>query len=261
MTIPPIQSMWVGGALTRMAQLSVESFLAHGHEFHIYTYHGITNPPEGARQIDAREILPDSRIIRQQTGFGRGSYAPFADVFRYELLWQRGGWWSDMDMICLRPWAPMADRVVASYWEPGDVSEPINCVLRLPPGDPVMRYCLDECAKVDLASAAYGEIGPALVGRAVVAAGAKEIVVPWPAFCPIGFRVAGALVHGPARRRLMDLVQRLRGRPAIAIGPESYGVHLWHEMWRHHGYAVDGEHHRDSWYEQWKRRYLPAGPA
>jgi hypothetical protein len=257
MSDAPIQSMWVGGALSTMARLSAASFIAHGHQFHLYTYHGISNPPGGVQVMDAREILPADRIIRQQHGFGRGSYAPFADVFRYELLWQRGGWWSDLDMVCLRPWDLREARVVASYWERGDVTAPINCVIKLPPQDPIMRYCLDACAKVDLASAAYGDIGPALISKAVRAVGAEEVVVPWPAFCPVGFREADAFVRGPARLGLIRIIQRLRGRPDVAIGPEAYGVHLWHEMWRHHGHSVDARHHTASWYEQWKRQYLP----
>ena len=32
-----------------------------------------------------------------------GSYAGFANFFRYELLRKRGGWWVDLDTICLRP--------------------------------------------------------------------------------------------------------------------------------------------------------------
>lgn len=257
-----IQSMWVGPSpLSTMAQLSVASFLAQGHEFHIYTYRGIPNPPPGARVLDAREIMSDARLVRQQSGFGRGSYAPFADIFRYELLWQRGGWWSDMDMVCLRPWDLPARRVVASRWEPGNPNDPINCVIRMPPGDPIMRHCLDAAAEVDLASAEYGAIGPVLIGRAVAAAGAPEAVTPWRAFCPIGYRQTKALVAGPAGLRVRGLMQRLRGRPPIAIGPDSYGVHLWHEMWRHHGLPVDGRYHPASWYERWKRDYLPRAAA
>jgi mannosyltransferase OCH1-like enzyme len=29
-----------------------------------------------------------------------GSYAGFADHFRYKLLLEKGGWWPDLDMPC-----------------------------------------------------------------------------------------------------------------------------------------------------------------
>lgn len=254
-----MSSMWVGGRLSTMARLSIHSFLAHGHPFHLYTYDGIENPPPGTTVLDAREVLSEDRRIRQQHGFARGSYAPFADLFRYNLLWQRGGWWTDLDMICLRPWDLDAPRVVASRWEPTRENDPINCVLKSPPGDPVIGYCLEACEKVDLATAHYGAIGPVLVGRAVEAAGAQESVVPFRDFCPIGYRQAGALVGRPLNRSLRRIVQRVRRRPALRIGPESYGVHLWHEKWRHNGYDVEASFHPSSWYEQWKAAYLPAG--
>ncbi len=32
------QSLWIGAELSAMEQLSIRSFLANGHEFHLYTY-------------------------------------------------------------------------------------------------------------------------------------------------------------------------------------------------------------------------------
>ena len=38
-----------------------------------------------------------------KTIYNRPHIAQFVDLFRVELILKHGGWWSDIDMICLRP--------------------------------------------------------------------------------------------------------------------------------------------------------------
>ena len=48
--------------------------------------------------MDANDILDKKYIFRRWTG----NLATFADIFRYKLLYERGGWWVDLDLVCLR---------------------------------------------------------------------------------------------------------------------------------------------------------------
>ena len=41
---PPIQSLWIGGKLSLMEQLTINSFINNGHEFHLYVYDEIETP-------------------------------------------------------------------------------------------------------------------------------------------------------------------------------------------------------------------------
>ena len=104
-----VQGLWIGGRLTELERLCIRSFCANGHEFHLYHYDELQNLPQvgGLRLMDGAEILPRTAIFRHSTG----SLAFFADHFRWELLRQRGGWWVDMDTVCLRP-LDIADDVV-----------------------------------------------------------------------------------------------------------------------------------------------------
>ena len=43
-----------------------------------------------------------------------GSLAAFSNLFRYKLLLERGGWWVDTDVICLRPFRVRDELVIAS---------------------------------------------------------------------------------------------------------------------------------------------------
>ncbi len=87
MRLPIIQSLWIGDDLTNVEKLCVQSFLNNGHEFHLYTYTDIGGIPSGAVVKDGTAILPSSEIFK----YKGGSYAGFADWFRYALLAKLGG--------------------------------------------------------------------------------------------------------------------------------------------------------------------------
>ena len=99
MALPIIQSLWIGGSLSKIEQLCINSFLKNNHEFHLYTYGEVQNIPEGTTVKDANEIINSSEIFT----YNGGSYAGFADWFRWELLYKKGGFWVDTDVICIKP--------------------------------------------------------------------------------------------------------------------------------------------------------------
>ena len=109
-SLTPVHGMWIGSSLSRMELLTLQSFVRHGHRFHLWAYDQITTPiPDGVVLEDATEIIPRSavfkrRAVDERSGVGAGSYgAPFSDLFRYKLLHDKGGYWADMDVTCLKP--------------------------------------------------------------------------------------------------------------------------------------------------------------
>lgn len=94
-----IQSLWIGDELSKVEQLCIASFLTNGSPFHLYTYSDVKNIPTGTIIKDANDIIPSSEIFR----LNNGSYAVFADWFRFEMLYKVGGFYVDMDMICMKP--------------------------------------------------------------------------------------------------------------------------------------------------------------
>ncbi|HXA14200.1 MAG TPA: glycosyltransferase [Opitutaceae bacterium] len=105
-----VHGLWIGPTLSKMELLTIKSFLRHGHEFHLWVYDKIQTPlPKELILEDANKIIPKKRIIKKadtdpETGVGKGSFSsPFSDLFRYKLLYEKGGYWVDMDITCLRP--------------------------------------------------------------------------------------------------------------------------------------------------------------
>jgi hypothetical protein len=92
-----VQSLWVGNKLSRMEHYSIKSFLVLGYTFHLYTYEHVDNVPKGTIIKDANEIMKKKDVFSLKS-----SFLPFSDIWRYKLLYLKGGYWVDLDMIAIR---------------------------------------------------------------------------------------------------------------------------------------------------------------
>jgi glycosyltransferase involved in cell wall biosynthesis len=143
-----VHGLWIGRTLSRMEQLTIHSFLKHGHEFHLWLYDGVDTPlPKEVVIEDANEIIPHNRIMQKQnvdteSGVGKGSYSPFSDLFRYKLLYEKGGYWVDMDVTCLRPFNFKAPYLFRAH-RVGVVGNIMKC----PPRSRLMQNLYEKIAR------------------------------------------------------------------------------------------------------------------
>lgn len=233
-----IQALWIGAELSVMERLSIASFMANGHQFHLFVYSHVKNIPAGTIVRDGEEILPASSIFRYRDN---GSYAGFSNFFRYELLWKNGGWWVDLDTICLRPFRFAADYVIGSEPVADGGSHPISGVLKTPSQSPLMEYLTQVCRGKDRETLRWGETGPKLVADGIRRLSLEEYVQASDAFCPLGWYEWDQILN-----------------PAASASLETSGraIHLWNEMWRRHGKDKNAVYHSDCLYERLKARYL-----
>jgi len=144
-------SLWIGTELSPIELLTIQSHLAQGHVFRLWTYDQIITPlPEGVMLADAAEIIPFKEVFSYRHtnafGHGKGSYAGFSDIFRYKLLYERGGWWTDMDVTCLRPF--FTDKPY--FFRPHHDLPVVGNVMKCPIGSELMRCCYEQAkAEVD----------------------------------------------------------------------------------------------------------------
>jgi hypothetical protein len=260
-----IQGLWVGGELSRMEQLSLRSFLAHGHEYHLYAYDEIKNAPPGTVIQDADAVVSRKELFVIKEGWGKGSYGGgFSDFFRYELLRRKGGWWVDTDVVCLRPFAFAADTVIASSQE-GKWGDPANgCVMKLPADGAAARFLSDAARGMDRDNLKYAAMGPHLVQRMVRELDLGRFVVPPWVFCPITWRALDAMVYSPKKFSVRDALRGLKRRARWLLRPrsapgrikrDSYAVHLWNEVWRQNNVDKNQTFSPRCLYEKLKRRY------
>ena len=208
-----VSSLWIGSSLSTLERACITSFLRHGHEFDLYLYDPIDGIPAGCRVLDAASILPRSRVFAHAAGEGRGSVGGFSDMFRYELLWSRGGWWVDLDVFCLSHELPALDCVIGRQGP-----KVINgAVLQFPAGHPFIAAAREACQAAS-AEWDWGQLGPDLLTRLVAQQGLH--VLPPSAFYPIDWQHYWAVLDP---RRSADVLRRIRGAACL---------HLWNEMLR-----------------------------
>lgn len=229
-----IQGLWIGPELSVMEQLSIASFLRNGHAYHLFTYNELPNVPDGTVIKDGNEILPASAIFQYKD---RPSYAGFSNFFRYKLLLERGGWWADADIVCLRPFDFPEEYVFSSEISAG--REITNAgVIKAPAGSEAMAYAWNVCQAKQPQRLVWGETGPRLVAEVVRKYCLDKYLKPYYIFCPI-----------------TDWHSLLEPYVA-AIEEHAYAIHLWNELWRLGAQDKNAEYHPACIYEQLKSKYL-----
>ena len=245
------QSLWVG-PISPYEAMCMRSFIDHGHAFDLYTYSLDLEVPHGVRLKDASEILAEGEYFTYKSGSGKGSHSAFSNLFRYKLLYERGGWWVDTDVICLKPNIGPFDKFFA-HENPEIVN---GAVLYFKQGDPFLLACLEETLNLR-GRAKWGEIGPRLITRLLKQHGRLECAHPEVSCYPIHYKETIDLL----RPCLADaLLQRIQS---------SIFVHLWNEVLRRRNIKKTllppqgsllrqfAEHHRvDGWLGEYDRDFF-----
>jgi len=205
--LPIIQSLWIGAPLSNLEKLCVQSFLDHGHEFHLYTYADVGGVPDGATVKDGNEILPEGEIFRNDNG----SVAGFSDYFRFALLAERGGWWMDMDFVCIKPLS-FDDDIVFGVLPTSN--SPLTGAMRFPKRHPVMLELKAKVANMpNKEGGSYNSLAR-LFGETVRKNDMGKYAKPFMCFYPLPLD-AWACVFDDSFRGDMRLY------------PDTHAVHIW----------------------------------
>jgi hypothetical protein len=248
-SLPVIQSLWIGDSLSVMEQLSIASFIQNDHPFHLYTYGPIDNVPQGAKIMDANAIIPKEQMEQHQ------SLAGFSDIFRYKLLYEKGNYWCDTDLICLKPFSSVNPYVFATeqhhhkglrFWMKKK-KYIASCVIKCPEKSAIMKYCYDTASRFAPADINrednWGVIGPTLLQNAVRKFNLKRYASAPEIFCPVDFMEWKDLISKPHDPRTFR---------------EAKAVHLWNEFWRANAVDKGGTFISECTYEYLKKQYLNA---
>jgi len=210
------QTFWYGGALPEYVRVCLRSFILSGHSLEIYAYEDLA-VPNGVILKDAKDIIPENEIFFYKNADGSiRSVAAFSDLFRYELLLQKGNWWVDTDVFCLSSKLPPGE--VYFGWQDSD--NICNAIMKFPEGSEVSRELVRRSRAKQGDDLAWGEIGPQLVTQVV-----KDMHIEWMAYplfyaYPIGYGDYSSI----AQKLDRSLVQsKLADVPFL---------HLWNEMFR-----------------------------
>ena len=246
MSLPEIQMLWVRGALSKVEQLSIASHLRNEHPVRLFSYEPIRNLPQGTIWEDARAILPESAIFTNPSAEGHGGLSMFSNFFRYHLLLQRGGIWSDCDSVCIKPLSFAADMeyFFATEKLPAQSNAPpgirVNsCVFMAPAGSAVVARTLEIAHAIDLVTAPWSSTGPRALHQAVTELGMNRFMLSPNVICPIEWWQVPTLVTG-----------------LTMLPTDAHAVHFYNEIWRRNFLDKNASYDRLSLFERLKAHYL-----
>lgn len=128
--------MWVGdgGELPDQVKLGLKSYIDYGHRIQLFVYKEWKGIPEGVIVRNGNDIVTEDNIFRD---IHHNSLAPFGDLFRWEFLYKEGGFWLDVDQVCISEKVPLG-----SIWygaQHRDKSAISMGAIKVPKGDPVIN--------------------------------------------------------------------------------------------------------------------------
>jgi Glycosyltransferase sugar-binding region containing DXD motif len=146
-----VHGLWIGNCLKPTQMLTINSFLSHGFTFNLWLYNELVTPiPSRVILRNANEIIPESQVFKYPQNspidvkFGKGSYAGFSDIFRYKLLYEYGGWYTDMDVTCLKKPDFCTEYVFRDHW----LLPVVGNIMRCPPKSKLMERCYELSSSV-----------------------------------------------------------------------------------------------------------------
>lgn len=249
------QSLWIGNELSNMEKLSIKSFIDNGHIYHLYTYGDVKGIPEGTIVKDGNEILDKSEIFT----YKNGSYSAFSNLFRFALLYKKGGYWVDTDFVCIKPIYFNHKYAIAS--EPNEnYTEQLvtSCLLKLPKGsveaEEGVKIQREHKARILSGEIAWSS-GPKTVKAIVEKFALDRFVIDWHQICSCFCHHSrslideGFIVNDKSAKQIHELgkVDKL---------DNMMGIHLWHECWRRNGMDKNAEYTEKSIYGALCKRFL-----
>ena len=248
-----------------METLCLISFIKTGYDVHVYCYDEL-ELPAGVTKKNAADVLPRDQVFTHcHPGFGSGSFAGFADRFRYHLLYEKGGWWFDMDFVSIRMKSEPSDLTFASTWENEWGQCANNCAIYSYPADERIRWLRDKSdERIKSKDVSFGEIGPFLVQELVRELGIEKNVAPWWEFCPYPWRMVRRMAYTGNGNFMIDKArfarhlywQAMRSEfRAGYIRKQTRAVHLHNEVWRNSGLQKDQIYHQGSLVGWLQRKY------
>lgn len=142
-----INGLWIGDELSPIELLTLHAAIRQGHSFHLWVYNDLKNKlPKGVSLLDANDIIPVKEVYAKQSKdptnqLGANSFgAPFSDLFRYKLLYEKGGWWIDMDVTLFKA----LDFNTPYFFRAHPLLPMIGNVMKCPPKSDLMLAAYEE---------------------------------------------------------------------------------------------------------------------
>lgn len=220
-----------------MEELSINSYLKNGHEFHLYTYDEHIKAPKGTLLYDANEIVErksmDENIL--------------LDVFRYQLLYLQGGWWANLDTICLKTFSFKANYIfskILDYDNLSGIDSPVKLgthIMKAPVSAGFLYDYINYFRLKGISNITEYELTSTFFNKVISNYNHKYYSKSVNTFNPFHYH---------------EVYEFVKQNENINFNKKVFAITLWKEMWLKMKLDTNKTYHKNSIYEQLKRMYL-----
>ena len=222
-----VHFLWLDAPFGDLEYNCINSWVKNNYECWVWSYDCL-NLPHGAIAKKAADILPESSIFKHKFGkTGIGSVSGFSNFFRYKVLLEFGGVWSDADVYCFKrlPETPYLFIKESPYINkqgvPG-ICRVVSCIFAVPPNSLVMQECWDRCCEFDTDKLLWATSGPILLYDSILKLDLSCYIRSPEQYIPIMWDKAEQLMHKP-----------------LLKFDDCYTVHFWHQQLLELGYDLN----------------------
>ena len=220
-----VNGFWYGSELGELEKLCINSWIKNGYEFHLWLYDDI-EVPNGVVVKNANDIVSLDQYFTYTKGHTKNTPVAFSNLFRAHLLYQLGGLYVDLDMLCIQP-QNFTERFV--FTEEGNkllydhhlqtghdedyslMAQVGTCLIYAQDkGEQIFEDWIDWIDSLKLTSVSHGGLGPDLFTKLVIEHDLKKYVLPKWTYCPIDWE---------SHKNIWK------------YRPNSYGIHLYSSIW------------------------------
>jgi hypothetical protein len=205
-----VNGFWYGSELGELEKLCIDSWIENGYEFHLWIYDDIEVPNDVVVE-NANHIVSFNQYFTYNEGHSKGTPVAFSNLFRAQLLYQRGGLYTDLDVLCLKLY-DFNKRFVFS--EQGDSTHSYHvatCILYTKEkGESFFDDWSDWILSMKSGIIKHGDLGPNLFTKLVIDNKLEKYVLPKEHFCPVDWESY---------------------KDVLEYKPDSYGLHLYRSLW------------------------------
>lgn len=202
---------------------SVASMLAAGHTVKLWSYRPDLLQALAAPRLELCNANDVIRVEAAQRIFGQTDIRYFSDLFRYAVLYERGGLWMDTDIVLLRAFPYRGEHFLNLQW--GGEQQGHGVVGNVLYARQFSRHmrALYELAlqRFEAGERAFGDVGPKLLTDYVMSPEGAELR-DW-VFSPMLFNSVDWTEIEAFGRPIQELAEHLNS-------DRVYGVHLWAKL-------------------------------
>ena len=252
--LSPVQSLWVGNYLSELEILSIKSFQKLGHPFILYTYDKVKGIPKGTIVKDGNKIMKKKDLFKFKT-----SLLPFSDIFRYKMLYEKGGYWVDLDMIALKPlrfrdpYVFSSERTIQKGPYRNRTKTEISNIgiLKAPPKSDFYKELFDRCIEEEKKGVKENIQFMRTMREVLEEYGFEKYVKPAKMFCPLDWWHTKDAFYPPCCKEKYDVA----GYSVDSVLKKAHCVHMWRSiMFKRHKIDLNDAFSENSMWERLKKK-------